>query len=135
MQLEPLTRDRAVDPHTENKSAIASLRSAMVDFDERTVRAALAKLVSPQAVIHMPHPFGDLVGPDALYDSCYAPLLDAMPDLERRDWIVMGGQTEHGGDWILFSCFCGEWLASKRPKQQNKIEFIHEICLIDLQKE
>ena len=86
--------------HTTNKAALAPMRAAMADFEEGAVRAALDALLAPDAVIHMPHPFGDLTGPEALYDACYAPLLAAMPDLERRDWIVMGGRTEHGGDWV-----------------------------------
>ncbi len=88
------------DIHTRNKALIAPLRAAMYDFDADTVCAALSDLIAPDAVVHMPHPFGDMTGPEALYDACYAPLLHAMPDLERRDWIVMGGRTEHGGDWI-----------------------------------
>ena len=48
----------------------------------------------------MPWPFGDMEGPQALYENCYALLLQAMPDLERRDWIVIGGATEHGDNWI-----------------------------------
>ncbi|MEO0913347.1 MAG: polyketide cyclase, partial [Pseudomonadota bacterium] len=62
------------DPHSRNKAAIAPLRAAMVDFAEAGVRTGLEKLIDPDAVIHMPHPFGDLHGPNALYDSCYAPL-------------------------------------------------------------
>ena len=81
------------DVHTTHKAIIQTLRSAMVDFGERNVRAALARVVSADAVIHMPHPFGDLIGPAALYDACYSPLLDSMPDLERRDWIVVGCPT------------------------------------------
>ena len=86
--------------HTQHKELIAPLRAAMYDFDEAAVRKALADLIASDAIIHMPHPFGDMVGPDALYETCYAPLLAAMPDLERRDWIVMGGQTEQGNDWV-----------------------------------
>lgn len=100
------------DIHTRNKSALAPLRAAMVDFDAEAVRAALRAVIAPDAVIHMPHPFGDLTGPDALYDACYAPLLAALPDLERRDWIVMGGPDEHGADWV--GCgghYCGTFVA------------------------
>ncbi|MEM7042994.1 MAG: ester cyclase [Pseudomonadota bacterium] len=88
------------DFHTQNKVLVAPLRAAMYDFDEAGVRAALQALIAPDAVIHMAHPLGDLTGPEALYNTCYAPLLAAIPDLERRDWIVMGGRTEHDGDWI-----------------------------------
>ena len=35
-----------------------------------------------------------------LYDKAYGPLARAVPDLERRDYIVMAGPTEHGDDWV-----------------------------------
>ena len=103
------------DQHTQNKQALAPLRAAMVDFDARAVRAALRDVIAKDAVIHMPHPFGDFTGPDAFYDACYAPLFDAMPDIERRDWIVMCGQDEHGGNWVgcgghYVGTFVGPWL-------------------------
>ena len=103
------------DVHTRNKSIIEPLRLAMVDFEEKAVRSALADLLTADTVVHMPHPFGDLIGPDDFYQRCYAPLLDAMPDLERRDWIVVGGCTEHGDDWIgcgghYVGTFVGPWL-------------------------
>ena len=103
------------DVHTENKAVVANLRQAMVDFEEGKVRAALRGLFAEDAHVHMPHPLGDLVGPDDLYDMCYAPLLDAMPDLERRDWIVMAGRTAQGDDWVgcgghYVGTFIGPWL-------------------------
>ncbi|MES0862747.1 ester cyclase [Ruegeria sp. SCPT10] len=88
------------DVHSANKALIAPLRAAMHDFDDVRVQAALNGALASDATIHMPHPFGDLSGPQELYQTCYAPLLKAMPDLERRDWIVVGGRTEHGDDWI-----------------------------------
>lgn len=88
------------DIHTQNKSLIAPMRAAMYDFEAASVQAALQSLIAADATIHMPWPFGDMAGPEALYEHCYAPLFAAIPDLERRDWIVMGGRTEHGGDWI-----------------------------------
>ena len=86
--------------HTANKALIKTLRMAMYDFEETSVRAALDGLIAKDATIHMPYPFGDMHGPEALYDTCYAPLFKAIPDLERRDWIVTAGRTEHGDDWV-----------------------------------
>ena len=88
------------DIHSTNKNIIAKLRKAQTDFTEAGVRNALREILLPDADVHMPYPFGDLVGPDDFFDTCYAPLFKAMPDLERRDWIVIGGQTEHCDDWI-----------------------------------
>ena len=103
------------DPHSRNKAAIEPLRKAMYDFDKDGVKAALADLVVPDATIHMPFPFGDLEGPEAFFQTCYAPLFSAMPDLERRDWIVMGGRTEHGDNWVgcgghYVGTFVAPWL-------------------------
>lgn len=104
-----------IDPITKNKALIAPLRAAMTDFDEARVRRALDAVMAANAVVHMAHPLGDLTGPAAFYQTCYAPLLTSMPDLERRDWIVMGGTTEHGDDWIgcgghYFGTFVAPWL-------------------------
>ncbi|WP_102898165.1 ester cyclase [Phaeobacter piscinae] len=70
---------------------------------------------SAEAGIHLCHPIGDMTGPDALYRTAYAPLLRAMPDLERRDWIVMAGETAKGEQWLgagghYIGTFVAPWL-------------------------
>lgn len=82
------------------KSAIAPLRKALAAADAASLRATLAAAFAPDATFHLCHPFGDLTGPDALHDRALAPLLAAMPDLERRDMIVMAGTTPEGQDWV-----------------------------------
>lgn len=67
------------DVHTNNKAVISKLRNAMVDFDADNVRSALSQSLSDDAVVHMPYPFGDLTGPDELYDVCYAHYLMPCP--------------------------------------------------------
>ena len=52
------------DVHTQNKTIIAKLRKSMVDFDADRVREVLTDILSEGAIVHMPHPFGDLVGPN-----------------------------------------------------------------------
>lgn len=82
------------------KSLIAPFQSAMADASEAVVRGAMDNLFAPDAKLKMCHPFGDLTGPDAYWQTCLAPLLNAMPDLERRDMIVLAGTTPEGQDWI-----------------------------------
>ncbi len=89
-----------MDTHTANKALLAPLRATMYDFDEAGVRPALDAIIAPDAVIHMPHPLGDMTGPGELYETAYAPLFRAVPDIERRDYIVIAGGTEHGDDWV-----------------------------------
>ncbi|MGB0960813.1 MAG: ester cyclase [Halocynthiibacter sp.] len=82
------------------RALIAPLQSAMADFERGPVLDALTAFMAPDAVVHLCHPFGDLSGPSALYDTAYAPLLKAFPDLERRDWIISAGTDTDGNDWI-----------------------------------
>ena len=86
--------------HTSNKTSMSKLRSAMYNFDETDTRKVISSLFTPDAIIHMPLPLGDMTGPDELYDTCYKPLLRSVPDLERRDWIVVGGLTKAGDEWV-----------------------------------
>ncbi len=101
--------------HNRHKACIAPLRSAMRNFDAGEVRAALDDLCAPDAIFHHCHPFGDLAGARAFYSAALAPLLAAWPDLERRDWIVMAGQTPEGADWVgcgghYMGTFVAPWL-------------------------
>lgn len=88
------------DIHTHHKELLKPLREALYDFDCERVKALLQQLMHPDAIVHMPFPFGDLVGPEQLYETCYAPLIKAMPDLERRDYIVMGGNSGDDNNWV-----------------------------------
>ena len=96
------------DP-THHKALIALLRAAMYDFDERAVRTALAGVLAPEAAVHLCHPFGDITGPDWFYTRAYEGLFKALPDLERRDTIVIAGSTPEGADWV--GC-CGAYVGT-----------------------
>jgi predicted ester cyclase len=63
------------------------------------VAAALRALVAPDAVIRLGHPLGGGTGPEAL-EAPLLSLMAAMPDLERRDTILVAGRTEEGQDWV-----------------------------------
>lgn len=104
-----------MDVTSANKALIAPLRAAMYDFSETSVRAALEQVLAPDAICRFAHPLRDMVGPGALYQTAYAPLFAAIPDLERRDFIVIGGKTEHGDNWVgcggnYVGTFLAPWL-------------------------
>lgn len=82
------------------KAALAPLQVAAATATDDGLRAALAQVMAPDAVVHMCAPFGDLAGPVQFHATCTAPLLAAMPDLERRDMIVLAGTTPEGQDWV-----------------------------------
>ncbi|SLN42286.1 ester cyclase [Ruegeria meonggei] len=118
------------DRHTHHKSLMVPLRAAMYDFDKDSVCAALAEISAPDAVFRLCYPFGDTAGSEAHFDTAYAGLLTAWPDLERRDYIVMAGPDEHGADWVgcggyYTGTFTGPWLDIPPTGHQVTMRF-HE---------
>ena len=78
-------------------------------------RGAAAELFAPDAAIRMCHPFGTLAGGAEFFETCLLPLRAALPDLERRDMIVLAGRTPEGSDWVgcmgnYFGTFAKPWL-------------------------
>ncbi|WP_166418739.1 ester cyclase [Cochlodiniinecator piscidefendens] len=101
--------------HSEHKALVAPLRAAMYDFNADRVRAALDELAVPEAVFRMCHPIGTILGAQAFYAEAYAPLFIAIPDLERRDTIVIAGADDHDQDWVgcagyYTGTFAAPWL-------------------------
>lgn len=82
-----------------NKQLVGKLRAALYDCDVTALESELGKALAPDCVVHMAFPFEDLDGPAALFGEAYRPLLNAMPDLERRDFIYIGGESD-GQYWV-----------------------------------
>ena len=82
------------------KSLIAPLFEAMGDFSLSQVKPELEKIFSQDCLVHMCFPFNDMQGSDAFYTNCLEKLSTAVPDLERRNLIVLAATTEHGNEWV-----------------------------------
>lgn len=82
------------------KTLFAEYRKAAATFEPKAVKVALSGLMGSDAAVNMCHPFGELSGPEAFFETCLAPLRFAMPDLERRDMILLAGTTPEGQDWV-----------------------------------
>ena len=82
------------------KELIKPLRFSMYEFTESGVRDQLNTLFHEDAIIHLSHPFGDISGPANYYNKALKPLFLSMPDLERRDYIVIAGKTEKDLEWV-----------------------------------
>lgn len=83
---------------SRQKAVIRRLHDMLYDIDASDLPARLSELFAPDCEIHLAHPLGQMRGPQALYDHAYEPLLAAIPDLERRDYIMIGG--EDGQPWV-----------------------------------
>lgn len=98
-----------------NKAILEPLLRAMQDFEAPQVQSLLQELMAHDAVAHMCLPFNDVTGPKALYETCYQPLLRAMPDLERRDFIILASTSSEGHEWLgcaghYVGTFVAPWL-------------------------
>ena len=91
------------------KQTFAAYRTATETFDPATARAAASELFHADAQIKLCYPFDDVTGPDGLLDAALLPLHGALPDLERRDMIVMAGTTPEGLDWV---CTLGNYMGT-----------------------
>ncbi|WP_116473010.1 ester cyclase [Zobellella maritima] len=88
-----------LDIHCHNKTIINRFRAALYDCDPGTLREQLHELFASDCKVQLAHPLGEVTGPDGLYQVGYAPLMAAIPDLERRDYIVLAGPDEEH-NWV-----------------------------------
>ncbi|MEM7473106.1 MAG: ester cyclase [Pseudomonadota bacterium] len=113
---------------------LKTLRKALYDFEPDAVRAALLAAFDPDASVNLAHPFETLDGPDAFYDTALVPLHAAWPDLERRETIVMEGDSG-AGHWVgccgyYTGSFQSPWLGIPPTGHQVAMRF-HEFFHIE----
>lgn len=81
------------------RAEIDRLRAALYDYTPEGVQSVLSEIAEPDAPFRLAFPFETLDGPDAFLNEAIAPLAEAWPDLERRDFIVMSG-SDGASDWV-----------------------------------
>lgn len=92
--------------HNQNKQHIEQFRVALYDCDVTQLKDQLREIFADNAEIHLAYPFEDLGGANGLFEQAYQPLIAAIPDLERRDFIVMAGEA-NSSNWV--GC-CGHYI-------------------------
>ena len=85
------------DLHLANKQRLDVFRDALYNLNPDTLKQQLREVFADDCHIQLAFPFTPLSGSDALVDTVYRPLIDAVPDLERRDFILMGGSSQGDG--------------------------------------
>jgi hypothetical protein len=106
---------------TDAPTLPATLRRGLFDDLARLADCAaadlpglLARIATPAAVWRVSHPINTLSGPDAAAAGAYLPLKTALPDLERRDSIFVGGIYEGRRYIAALGHYCGtfrrDWL-------------------------
>jgi predicted ester cyclase len=89
--------------HSRNKNLVQKFRAALYDLEPTNLKQKLSEIFVPEARIQLAFPFETIAGPAAFFEEVYQPLLMAIPDLERRDYIVMAGAGDRSGlpgNWV-----------------------------------
>ena len=86
--------------HDDNKAALVPFRDALYHWTEAGVRSVLGDAFASEALVHLAFPFEDLDGPEGFWDQALSKLASAIPDVERRDFIVMAGDDDQGDSWV-----------------------------------
>lgn len=97
--------------HRKNKALLKPLSNALYNFDRSTVLFELNKVLAPDALVQLSFPFETMHGSQNFYDNAYEPLNKAIPDLERRETIVMSGENYNGDGSYWVGC-CGYYTGS-----------------------
>jgi predicted ester cyclase len=113
MPVQPTITQASTDAMTANlRAAKAAAWTLMQRLPGPNAAAACRELLTTDAEWVVSHPVNALTGPDAIAHGFYAPLLAALPDMERRtDLFFAGHWTGHvktpagdavggEGDWV-----------------------------------
>ena len=119
-----------IDVHSANKLRLRPLRQVLYDFEPNRASQILDDVFTPEAEIHLAFPFEDLPGAGALFENAFLPLSKSLPDLERRDTIVIAGDTPLGANWVgcggyYTGNFVNSWLDIPPTGRQVAMRF-HE---------
>ena len=122
--------------HTQNRTLLDPYRNALYEGDLLATERAIKASFADDALVQIGYPFETLSGPDALIREVFKPLAIALPDLERRDLIVMAGPTHHGTDWIgccgyYTGTFLHDWLDIPATGHQASLRFHEFYRVID----
>ena len=106
-------------PTTDPTGLAAAKRvgwQAINRLPQRAFEATCRELLTPDSLWVVSHPVNELIGPEAVAAGFMAPLLNALPDLERRTDIFFGGHWDGlicGGEGLWVTC-TGHYLGTFR---------------------
>ena len=84
----------------ELKKYFLDYQLATQTFDKNTIETSINKYFTKDSLFNFCYPFGTFKSLNNFLSKCLLPLLESVPDLERRDMIFMAGKTPEGKNWI-----------------------------------
>lgn len=120
--------------HLNNKRYIQRFNQALYDYEGDQVQQIITELFAEDAVIQLAYPLETLSSREALYHEAFQPLHQAIPDLERRCYILMAGEAA-ATNWVgtagyYTGTFMQPWLAIPPTGHQVTLRF-HEFYRFD----
>lgn len=85
--------------YSSNKALINTLNNALYNGQPEKFSTLLHDTLSQDASVHMCFPFETLQGPQEYYTKAFEPLFNAIPDLEKRTYILMANEA-NGDEWV-----------------------------------
>lgn len=79
--------------HTRNKKTVQQKLQALCGPNDNTL-ARVTELYADDARVHAWHPVDELAGHQQIASELWQPLLTALPDLERRNTILIAGEFD-----------------------------------------
>ncbi len=100
--------------HTTHKRVLFDGLRTLAESSADDMAATIERLYHPDATWRGSHPINELAARDDILNQVWLPLRTAMPDMERRDDIVVAGEFE-GRDFVacvghLTGTFSAPWL-------------------------
>lgn len=113
--------------HLAHKRFVRAALGRVAEAGLGGIEAALAAAYHPQAQWRGSHPLNEMTGIEAIAEIVWKPLLRSLPDLERRDNILIGG-TYEGDDLVgAVGHYCGtfrhDWLTIPATGQPLYIRY------------
>jgi hypothetical protein len=106
--------DHKASPEAAIREAVHRRLVAVAEAEPSGLQAAIDRLARPDTTWRVAHPINALSGNSAAMAKAYGPLKAAMPDLERRDTIFVGGTYQGRTYLAAVGHYCGtmrhDWL-------------------------
>lgn len=114
-------------PAGETKRAVLAGLRRLARADGDDIRRAADAIFAPDAAYIAGCPVDQMHGLDEIVERHLAPMKRALPDLERRDDILIGGRWTDG-DWIsatgyYYGTFANEWFGLEPTNQWLYVRF------------
>ena len=89
------------------KETVLQFHNNLHDTKPQDVKHLLSQYFRDDVRWHFPHPINDLCGIDTVAEKFFIPLLNAIPRLRKRDYMLFSGDVS--GEWV---CSSGNYIGA-----------------------